>query len=333
VSDLFPLSGAPATRPLIYTDIGYRPAPYIQQWNLTIQQSLRANMLLELGYLGSKGTHLVAYTQGNQAVLDADPSHPTPLISRQPFPLWGASLRTTQNSVNSSYQAAYVKVERRLSSGLSLLAHFTFSKDLATITDINEAAANFYNLRLDRGRSLNDIGRNAIIAITWEIPVGPGKSILTSGLLSKILGNWETSSIVSLRGGFPFSVYASGDVCNCSLSGDERAQQVGDPSSGFTRSRVKWFNTAAFVQPRQGTFGNSGQHILSGPGAAHVDLSVFRMVRLHERASLQIRGEFFNLTNHVNFGNPGATVGTANYGIITSAAASRVIQFALKFQF
>jgi hypothetical protein len=332
-AELFPLSGTPATRPLIYTDIGFRPASNVQQWNLTIQQSLPANALLELGYLGSKGTHLVAYTQGNQALLDADPTHPTPLISRQPFPLWGASLRTTQNSVNSSYQAAFVKVEKRLSSGLSLLAHFTLSKDLATITDINESAANFYNLQLDRGRSLNDIERNAIVAVTWEIPVGPGKSLLTSGPLSKILGNWETSSIVSLRGGFPFSVYASGDVCNCSLSGDERAQQVGDPRSGFTQSRVKWFNTEAFVQPRQGTFGNSGQHILSGPGSAHVDLSVFRIVRVNEKASLQIRGEFFNLFNRVNFGNPGATVGTANYGIITSAAAARVIQFALKFQF
>jgi hypothetical protein len=156
---------------------------------------------------------------------------------------------------------------------------------------------------------------------------------MTTGPLSKILGNWMTSSIVSLRGGFPFSVQASGDVCNCSLSGDERAQQVGDARSGFTQSRIKWFNTAAFVQPRQGTFGNSGQHILSGPTAATADISLFRIVRVREIANFQIRAEFFNLFNHVNFGNPSATVGTASYGIITSAAAARVIQFALKFQF
>ena len=78
---------------------------------------------------------------------------------------------------------------------------------------------------------------------------------------------------------------------------------------------------------------DAGQHILNGPGAANVAFSVFRIVHLRERFNLQIRGEFFNLFNHVNFGNPGATVGTANYGIITSAAAARVIQFALKFQF
>src|SRR5260370_321534 len=218
VAELFPATGTPASRPLIYTDIGFKPAPYVQQWNLTIQQSLPGNNLLELGYLGSKGTHLIAYTQGNQAPVDADPSHPTLLISRQPFPLWGASLRTTQDSVNSSYQGAFVKVERRLSRGLSFLAHFTFSKDLTTISDINESAANFYNLRLDRGRSLNDIERNAVVAVTWEIPVGPGKSVLTAGPLSKILGNWMTSSIVSLRAGFPFAVPRPAAICTCSLS-------------------------------------------------------------------------------------------------------------------
>jgi hypothetical protein len=123
------------------------------------------------------------------------------------------------------------------------------------------------------------------------------------------------------------------DVCNCSFSGDERAQQVGDPRSGFTQSRVEWFNTAPFIQPRQGALGDSGQHIPSGPSSANTDLTVFRIIRLRERVDFQIRAKFFNLFNRVNFGNPGATVGTANYGIITLAAAARAIQFALKLQF
>ncbi|HYM05108.1 MAG TPA: TonB-dependent receptor, partial [Terriglobales bacterium] len=261
-----------------------------------------------------------------------------PLVSRQPFPLWGAEMRTTKDSGNSSYHAGFVKVERRLSHGLSLLAHYTFSKNLSMISDINEAAVNFYNPGLDKGRSLNDIQHYAVIATTWELPVGPGKSFLTAGPLSKIVGGWTTNTIITFRGGFPFSALASGDVCNCGLAGlgegsDERAQQVGDPGSSFTQSRVQWFNTAAFAQPRQGTFGNSGKNILSGPGAANVDFSVFRIISLRERVKLQIRSEFFNLFNKVNFGNPGTTVGTTSYGVITSAADPRIIQFALKLQF
>ncbi|MBI3695041.1 MAG: TonB-dependent receptor, partial [Acidobacteria bacterium] len=338
VSELFPARGSPTARPQIYTNIGYSPLPYVQQWNLTIQQSLTANTLLEFGYIGSKGTHMVLYAQGNQAPLDADPSRPTSLVSRQPFPLWGAEMRTTMNVGNSSYNAGFVKLERRLSHGLSLLAHYTFSKDLSMISDINEAAVNFLNPEIDKGRSINDIRHYAVTAVTWDLPVGPGRPYLTSGPLSRILGDWRANSIISMHGGFPFTAYALGDVCNCGLAGlgegsDERAQQVGDPRSGFTQSRVQWFNTAAFVQPRQGTMGNSGKNILTGPGAANVQFSIFRIISLREKARLQIRSEFFNLFNRVNFGNPGTTVGTTNYGVITSAADARIIQFALKFQF
>ncbi len=332
VSELFPATGAPASRPQVWSDIGYRPEPYVQQWNLSIQQALTGSTLLELGYIGSKGTRMVFYSQGNQAVLDADPSRPTSLVSRQPFPLWGSEIRTTQNAGNSTYHAGFVKIERRLSRDFSLLAHYTFSKSLAINSDINESVSNFYNTRLDKGRGLSDIRHYAVIAATWELPVGPGKAHVTSGLVSKLLGNWSTNSIVSMRGGFPFSVYAQGDVCNCAAY-SQRALQVGDPLGGFTRTREQWFNTTAFVQPAQGTFGNSGHNILSGPGSAAVSLSVFRTIALQEKAKVQFRSEFFNLFNRVNFGQPGTTVRTTSYGVINSAADARIVQFALKLLF
>ena len=172
--------------------------------------------------------------------MDADPSRPTSLVSRQPFPLWGSEIRTTQNQGNSTYHAGFVKIERRLSHGLSLLAHYTFSKSLAVNSDINESVADFYNTRRDKGRGLSDIRHYAVIAATWELPVGPGKPFLTAGPLSKILGNWMTNSIITMRGGFPISAYAQGDVCNCAAY-SQRALLVGDPLSGFNRSREQWF--------------------------------------------------------------------------------------------
>jgi hypothetical protein len=247
-------------------------------------------------------------------------------------------MRTTENAGTYSYESAFIKVERRLSRGLSFLAHYTFSKNLGLASDINEAATNFLNPGIDKGRTLNDIKHYAVFTATWEIPAGPGKSRLKSGSLSKILGNWMVNSIVTIRGGFPFTVFASGDVCNCGLAGlgegsDERAQLVGNPWSGFTQSRYQWFNTAALAQPQQGTLGNSGHNILSGPHSTDVDLSVFRLITLREKVRLQIRGEFFNVLNHTSFGNPGTTVGTATYGVINSAADPRIVQFALKLQF
>ena len=332
VADLFPAQGTLASRPQLWTDIGYRPEPYVQQWNLTIQQALTGSMLVELGYIGSKGTRMVFYSQGNQAVLDADPSRPTSLVSRQPFPRWGSTIRTAQTEGNSTYHAGFVKLERRFSTGFSLLTHYTLSKSVDLNSDINESIADFYNLRRDKGRGLSDIRHRAVLAGTWDFPIGKGKRFLSSGPLSLILGGWKSNSIVSMRGGFPFSATVSGDVCNCAANA-QRAQLVGNPTSGFEQSREKWFDTAAFARPATGTFGNSGRNILNGPGEATVSFSLFRTITMREKVRLQIRSEFFNLFNHVNFGNPGNTVGTTSYGIITSAGDARIIQFALKFEF
>jgi hypothetical protein len=138
--------------------------------------------------------------------------------------------------------------------------------------------------------------------------------------------------IADLRSGFPFSVGVSGDTCNCAASG-QLAQQAGDPGSGFEQSREQWFNTAAFVEPIRGTLGSSGRNILDGPGGATVDLSIFKNVQLREGLRLQLRGEFFNLFNRVNFGFPGSTVGTPGYGVIQSAGDARMVQIGLKLAF
>jgi hypothetical protein len=146
------------------------------------------------------------------------------------------------------------------------------------------------------------------------------------------LGNWQMNTIVSLQSGFPFYVSPPGDSCNCGAA-DQTATQVGNPHSGFTQSRLEWFNTAAFVLPATGTFGTSGRNILSGPWQDTVSLSLFRIVQIKENVKLQIRGELFNLLNRVNFGLPGSTVTTPTYGVITSANDARTIQVALRLAF
>jgi hypothetical protein len=332
VTELFPAAGTPASQPQVYTDIGARPDPYIQQWNVTIQRQLFSETLLELGYMGSKGTRMVYYSQGNQALLDVDPTKPTPILNRRLFPLWGSSIRTTQADGNSSYHAGFIKLEKRFSAGLSFLTHYTFGKSLDPSSQVNETSRSFYDSRLSKGRSLFDIRHRAVFSATYELPVGGGKRYLTKGPAGQVLGNWQINTIVSLQSGFSYYVAVSGDVCNCGAS-SQTANQVGDPLSGFTQSRLQWFNTAAFARPATGTFGNSGRNILDGPWQDTVSLSLFKIVRMRENVRLQIRGEFFNIFNRVNFGLPGSTVGTPTYGIITSAGDARVIQLALRLAF
>jgi hypothetical protein len=172
-----------------------------------------------------------------------------------------------------------------------------------------------------------------VISATYELPVGRGKRLLSSGgAAGQILGNWQINTIVNVQSGFPYFVTVSGDTCNCGASA-QTANQVGDPGSGFQQSRTKWFNTAAFAIPANGTFGSSGRNILSGPAQATMDVSLFKIVRFGENLRLQIRPEFFNALNRVNFGLPGATVGSPTYGVLTSASDARVIQLGAKLVF
>ncbi|HXB69512.1 MAG TPA: carboxypeptidase-like regulatory domain-containing protein [Candidatus Acidoferrales bacterium] len=330
VANLFPLAGTPASQPTIYTDIGARGDPSIQQWNLSIQRQLFQNFTVEAAYMGSKGVHVVYYSQGNQALLDANPANPTPILSRRLFPLWGSGMRTAGGDGITSYNGGYVKIEKRFSGGLSLLAHYTHGKALDYSSQVNETTRNFYDPRMGKGRSLFDIRDRVVFSATYELPVGPGKRFLSSnGIASQVLGNWQINTIVNLQSGFPYYVTLSGDVCNCGAA-SQTAQQVGNPAAGFTQNRLQWFNTAAFAIPANGTWGSSGRNILSGPAQDTVDLSLFKIVRISERFRLQIRPEFFNLLNRVNFGLPGSTVASPTYGVITSAGDARVIQLALR---
>jgi len=283
--------------------------------------------------MGSHGVHQVYYSQGNQARLDANPSSPTPILSRRPFPLWGSSMRTTGGDGTTSYHGGYVKLEKRFSGGLSFLTHYTLGTALDYSSQVNETTRNFYDPTTSKGRSLFDIRSRAVLSATYELPVGRGKRFFSSGgVVSQVLGNWQVNTIINLHSGFSYFVTVSGDACNCGASA-QTANQVGDPKSDFEQSRTKWFNTAAFAIPPNGTFGNSGRNILSGPWQANLDVSLFKIVRFGENIKLQIRPEFFNAFNRVNFGLPGSTVASPTYGVITSAAEARVIQLALGLAF
>jgi hypothetical protein len=332
VADLFPPQGSSAAQPDIYSPGDKYVDPYYQQWNFDVQRQVWSDILLDVGYVGSKGTHLARRLLANQAVLDRDPLHPTPILSRRPYPGFGTTIRLTDDDANSTYNALLAKVEKRFARGLSFLFSYTYAKALDSGSLIDDNPRDIYNLTLDKGRADFDIRQRAVFSANWELPFGRGKAYLTHGVLGAVAGGWQLNTIASFRTGFPFSVSAQGDACNCGAS-NQLAQITGDPFSGFTQSRLQWFNTAAFLQPSRGSFGNSGRNILSGPGEKTVDLSVFRTFPLGENLRLQFRGEFFNLFNHTNLGLPGSQVNSNSYGIIQSAAAARAVQFGLKIAF
>jgi hypothetical protein len=169
-----------------------------------------------------------------------------------------------------------------------------------------------------------------VVSGTWDLPMGVGHQFLSSGPATYFLGNWQVSGTFSLRSGFPFTVLANGDACNCGAAG-QTAREIADADVD-TQSREMWFNTAAFIQPAPGTLGNSGRNILEGPGSMTFDLAVTKQVVLGT-ARAQVRAEVFNLFNRDNYGQPGNVVGTATFGIIQSASDPRTAQISLKLLF
>jgi hypothetical protein len=242
-------------------------------------------------------------------------------------------------------------VTQRLSHGVQFRANYTWSKNLDMNSGLTGAqSSNQAQMILDRNNLLRDWGPSALnvkhqasISGSYELPFGHGKSLLgdVSGVADRIVGGWQLNAIVTMVSGFPFTPQ---DGSNRSGDGDTRNPDRPSYNPAFTGpiivgSPAQWYNPNAFVLSAAGTYGNVGRGVLTGPGLADLDLSLFKTTKLAERANLQFRAEFFNALNHPNFGTPNATVFSSgaispSAGLITSTATtSRQIQFGLKLVF
>ncbi len=254
------------------------------------------------------------------------------------FPNMVAKFSFDENVGNSNYNALQVKAQKTLSSGLSFLLSYTWSKSLDIQSEGQSGSIEtIYDLRRDYGPS--DFNRTQIFVFSgvYQLPFGKGMTHLSNanGFKTAVFGNWNIAWIATLNTGQPYSIQAGGDPANVG-GGSQRAQVVGDPNSGFTQSRLEWFNTAAFAVPAPFTFGNEGRNNLTGPSFKNLDFSTYKNFMFTERLGLQFRAEFFNIFNHPSFGLPDNTVTDSGFGRITSTAnpnANREIQFALKLMF
>jgi hypothetical protein len=318
-----------------YVDFGAdnrNKIPYAMEYNAGIEQQLSPSMVLSVDYVGSVGRHLFIQPSGNTALVPG----PGPISARQPYPAYGGAFSFDENVGNSSYNALQAKLQKRLSSGLSFLASYTWSKSLDIQSEGQSGSIEtIYDRRRDWAPS--DFNRTNLFVFSgiYQLPFGKGKVYLSNakGFANTLFGNWNVGSIITLDSGRPFSVLAGGDIANVG-GGSQRAQVVGNPTSGFQQNRLEWFNTAAFKIPASYTFGSEGRNNLSGAAVTNVDFITYKDFKFTERFTLQFRAEFFNIFNHANFGLPSNNVQSASFGQITSTStSSRQIQFGLKLQF
>ena len=311
--------------------------PYVQQWSGSLQHELPGRMLLELAYLGSKGTRLGRYRQFNTPahVETGENLAPRPgdLQSLRTFPSLGPIIQR-QHIANSSYNSLQVKVEKSLSSRLSLLASFVWSK---SIDDADTPIQGLFdgvgaqderNLRLERGLSFFNVGRRVSAAYVYRLP--------EARVAGPLLRGWSTSGTITLQDGTPLNpFYFSVDFAN---SGTPNRPNI-VPGESITlprdqRTSDEFFNTEAFAAPAPYTFGNAGRDIIPGPGNNIFNLALLRRFRVTEGSSVQFRAEALNTFNHPNWGIPGPNPDFGPFfGKIFATGDPRRLQFALRYDF
>lgn len=339
-------------------------SPYLQEYGLDVQYSPAHDLLWEIGYVGSYGSRLTGCVQFNQAGL-ASPDHPIRgettntlenLAQRVPFVGVGGSSYQCQTAFHSNYNALQTSVRERLTHGLNFLASYTYSKSLdvtsgggnASPFDLSFITNDQTNPNNAYGPSDFDRTHRFVLSFVQRAPD------LRSGpwIARQALSGWQFSGIMVLQSGLPITVIDStaGTAYGNSIS-EVRAQCTGAPvaSSGPLTSRIDgYFNFAAFApppaigsEPGVTGFGNCGTGIVRGPHQRNFDLGVQREFHATERGNVELRAEFFNLTNTPNFGLPVRDFAAAQtpsnaaaWGPISSMASNpRVVQLALKFNF
>ncbi len=332
--------------------------PVIALWNLTLERQLGASWLVRAAYVGNKGTHLYGTADQESGLLQANPAiyipgnnaNGTPIsteaneLSRRMYQGYG-SVSVVDSSINSNYNALQLTVEKRFSAGLSLLANYTWAKDLDDFAPIGSyyGPTNPFNRHFDYGPSDDDIRDVFKLSGTYQIP-----HFGVNGFANKVVNGWQFSSIVTWQGGSPFTVYSGVDN---SLTGEfeDRADFTGTNihqavvGSGKSHGQMvqEWINTSLFQPNAIGTFGNQGKNSLRGPRLFNNNMSLVKNTKVTERFGVEFRAEAFNVFNNVNFnlysGNGSAAVdryqADPTFGQIFSAASPRILQLALKVTF
>jgi hypothetical protein len=317
--------------------------PYVEAWNLAIQQALPWHFTLDVAYVGSHGVDTAAQYNLNAGMI------PGLGTAGEPGAAFGRTASSTLfwAGFSSSYNSLQVKFDRRFSGGFLMTTAFTYAKGMSYQTGDDGAIVFYVNPRRNYAR--NDFDRTFTYVQTFieQLPFGKGRKWLTGGPASYILGGWGVSGGLTLMSGTPFYITANGGSLN--LPGTtQTANQVAPVQilHGINTGNP-WFSTSSFSQPTGVTFGTMGRNSLTGPGFFNLDLSLFKTVNFTERMKLELRAEAFNFTNTPKFANPAGSptvsMTSSTFGYVTSTIGSgsgvngtgggRALQLGVKLSF
>jgi hypothetical protein len=328
-------NGFPATTGSVTNNFAVDPnykLGYVQIWNLDIQRTLPAGVVMNLDYNGSKGTRL-------------DVERAITITGVQPF-IYESS------AGNSVYHGGTIRLRKRLAHGIGLSGSYTYSKSIDDASSIGGGGTvvtqNPFDIAADRGLSSFDQRHKFTGNWIYELPFGENHRFAQHGALSHILDGWQWSGDFTIGSGLYYTPRVLGNSLdiNRGVSGSLRADTTGAPLSISNPSTLEWFNTAAFcsptssfgsgttcVNPNGSSFGDAGRNIIEGPGQITFDMNLNKIITIKEARALELRIQAANVFNTAHFSGINTVVNSLTYGEITSVGTMRRITLLARFRF
>jgi hypothetical protein len=312
-------------------DPNYR-VPYGQTWNATVEDQIFRNVMLSVGYVGTKGTKLDLLLAPNEALTGQ-------------AALKGLQFRYETDGASSIYNGLVVNLRRQFHNGLALSANYTYSKSIDNASSIGGAggavAQDLFNLQAERGLSVFDRRHKLLVNWNYEFPFGERRRWLNrGGGLARVLGNWQLSGYGQVQSGTAFTAQLAGNQSiNASGSAffSERADATGQPVAlpGFDRTTLRYFDTGAFTLPPSGTFGDAGRGTIPGPGLISFNTSLDRFVTFSREKGVRLdfRISANNVFNTPNYSGLSTVVNSATFGRVTSVNSMRALDLSLRLRF
>ncbi len=334
---------------------------YVQIRNLDIQQQIRPTLLLNIDYTGTKGTNLDILEAPNRTIT------PSGIQIR----IRDVQAFSFENSVgDSEANAGSVRLRKRLAKGFSVGGLYTFSKSIDDASSIgagatsaastpglgaggtgtigsgptasagsgaNSVAQNPFDIPGERGLSSFNQTHKFTGDYLWELPFGHDRRWLTGNTpLRAIFGDWLWSGDWTIASGLPFTPRFIGNFSevNGGTNGTLRPDLVPGQSIQLSNPSInKWFNTAAFVAPPTGQYGNARRNCIIGPPTHIFDMALTKVIPVRESRTLEFRAQATNVFNIPNFTSIDTSVTSPTFGRVTAVGAMRQITLTARFRF
>jgi hypothetical protein len=337
LEDGFPAIAASAIHNTYAADSNFR-RPYAQTWSLSAEDELLRNVILSVGYVGTKGTKLDLLLSPNSVSASASGTQQTTIPGVQQF------LYETSGAA-SIYHGLQVTLRRQFHGGFSMSGNYTRGKSIDDAASVGGTGRNVpensFDLHAERALSNFDVRNKLIVNDTYEFPFGEQRHFLNrGGVAARIIGDWQISGVTIVQSGSPLTAQVAGNQSNNNGSGvfaSERPDATGQPVSlpRSERTTLDFFNTAAFALPASGQLGTAGRNTIPGPGTVNFNMSLGRFFTFSKEKNLRARFSIdsTNIFNTPNYGGVATSLNAQNYGWVTSVKAMRALTMSLRLNF